>query len=414
MPRTIGCPNCPTKLKVPDDAGGRRAKCPKCGMVMTIPSGSEPLPSAREVEPAPFVPHTPEPPLAPPPAAKPDDSPPPVRARRTDDSDERPVPAARRRDDEDRPTRHRQRDDGDRHDGDTARLHKGWKSVALGYRMLGLGMLFLLLGVPAAIGSFIAVGGLDAVERRPHWYDLSEKEIGQLAIPLAITAGTAMLVGLFTFLAHVFMMGMPKDEKGGKGKGLAVTMFFLPFVGLAAVSSLILLPLFSSGIGTALNKPRLRKYGIGLFVWYAVGFILLPLLAGGAFVGVQAVLAAEPNGVLYAGLGAGVIALVLGLFVFFSIWGTFAGMRRGIQASIRERGLIGGQDPQPAHEPERKRRNRDDDESGRPRGRVEVDHGDPDDALQPSPKRAIQNEDDEDDRPKKRKRDEDDRPRKRR
>lgn len=399
MSRTIGCPNCPTKLKVPDDAGGRRARCPKCGGVMTVPSDAESTPSTREVEPTPPLPHTPEPPLTPPPA-KPHDSPPPVRARRTDGPEGRPVPAARRRDDdEDRPVRRRQRDNGDRHDDDTARLHKGWKAVALGYRMLGLGMLFFFVGVVATVGVLVALDGVKNLENLFSGNKLSDRAVTELTIPFAVGGGFGLLSGLLSFLGLLFFMGMPKDEDGGKGKVLAVAMFILPFFGLGAISAL-LLPIFSGGVGSALNKPKLRKYGFGLFIWYAVGFVLVPLLVWGAHYGVMAGL----GDAVVAGIVAAVVGLILGLLVFFSIWGTFAGMRRGIQSSTRERGIIGGEDPKPNEK--KKSREREDDNDDRD----ESDNDPP-----PPGKRAIRTEDDDDDRPKKRKRDEDeDRPRKRR
>ncbi len=40
MPRTIYCPDCGVSLNVPDDAAGRRLKCPKCGCKFTADGGA--------------------------------------------------------------------------------------------------------------------------------------------------------------------------------------------------------------------------------------------------------------------------------------------------------------------------------------------------------------------------------------
>jgi predicted RNA-binding Zn-ribbon protein involved in translation (DUF1610 family) len=37
MPITVLCPTCGKKLKAPDSASGKRAKCPECGSVVEIP-----------------------------------------------------------------------------------------------------------------------------------------------------------------------------------------------------------------------------------------------------------------------------------------------------------------------------------------------------------------------------------------
>ncbi len=36
MPIVVACPNCPTKLSVPDSAAGKMARCPKCGAVALL------------------------------------------------------------------------------------------------------------------------------------------------------------------------------------------------------------------------------------------------------------------------------------------------------------------------------------------------------------------------------------------
>jgi len=40
------CGNCDSRLKVPDDSGGKRVKCPKCESIQTIPGSSQPATAA--------------------------------------------------------------------------------------------------------------------------------------------------------------------------------------------------------------------------------------------------------------------------------------------------------------------------------------------------------------------------------
>ena len=50
----ITCTNCGAKIRVPDNAAGKKGKCPKCQTVMTIPAAGDPsaddLPKARAQE----------------------------------------------------------------------------------------------------------------------------------------------------------------------------------------------------------------------------------------------------------------------------------------------------------------------------------------------------------------------------
>ena len=41
MPYAIECPGCTVALRVPDHAGGRRAKCPTCAATMRVPQNEE-------------------------------------------------------------------------------------------------------------------------------------------------------------------------------------------------------------------------------------------------------------------------------------------------------------------------------------------------------------------------------------
>jgi hypothetical protein len=77
MPISVSCPSCAAKLQAPDQAAGRKTKCPKCGGVIqivaaapaaTAAASSIPAPAAR---PAPSLPAAPKSPLAQPAIAKP-------------------------------------------------------------------------------------------------------------------------------------------------------------------------------------------------------------------------------------------------------------------------------------------------------------------------------------------------------
>lgn len=434
MPLTLACPSCPAKLKVPETAAGRRVKCPKCGGVMTVPAdavpgGSQPPPAARPEPPPPVLlpPPPPPPPVeefedlvpaSPPPAARTarraDEEPVRPARRRDDDSDERPAPRAAK------PAAvAKRRDDNDDYRGDDpdgfARLHRGWKTVALGYRMLGLAMLFVLLGVLVTVGAGVAATLTSGKDLPVLFSGGGDKEKAEVFALPALAGGVfGGLAALFAFLGYLFLMWMPKDEDGGKGKTLGIVMFILLFIpGLSALVPW-LLPIYSAGVGTALGKPKLRKYGFGLYIWYIVGLIGLPLLAGGSY---YAGYALDPPGNrsgatqgMLVGMGASVLlTLFLGLFVFFSVWGTFAGLRRGIQASIRQRGIIGGEDPQPADTPRGKRGKRDDDSDDRPaRGKDKGKDRDSSGEHRPvKVAKATRGPESDEPRPAKRKRDDD-------
>src|ERR1043165_4762024 len=44
MPISIRCPECGRKLSAPDGAAGKRARCPHCKTIVTLPSAAAPPP----------------------------------------------------------------------------------------------------------------------------------------------------------------------------------------------------------------------------------------------------------------------------------------------------------------------------------------------------------------------------------
>jgi predicted Zn finger-like uncharacterized protein len=47
----FACTNCHAKIKVPDNAAGKKGKCPKCGTDFTVPSASNPAPPTMAAPP---------------------------------------------------------------------------------------------------------------------------------------------------------------------------------------------------------------------------------------------------------------------------------------------------------------------------------------------------------------------------
>lgn len=56
MPIEVACGKCGAKLRAPDSAVGRTAKCPKCASPITVPSSAVEAELVEEVSPPPFAP----------------------------------------------------------------------------------------------------------------------------------------------------------------------------------------------------------------------------------------------------------------------------------------------------------------------------------------------------------------------
>lgn len=157
------CTNCKNKMKVPDEAAGKKTKCPSCGTVLRIPEA----PAAA----APAAPPKPAPKPAPPPPSEPEEvveedvtevveeiapiskGPPPVSAKKRppidedDEEEDRPRRKARRDADEDdeeeeRPRKKARRRDEDDEDDDLDISRKRRRRLAP-HR----GVMLLILGI---------------------------------------------------------------------------------------------------------------------------------------------------------------------------------------------------------------------------------------------------------------------------
>lgn len=74
MPISVVCPSCATKLRAPDNMAGRKAKCPKCGTAVVVPSPAHEVRELSHEEPQPEPVKRVEPP-----AVRPEPPPLPVR-----------------------------------------------------------------------------------------------------------------------------------------------------------------------------------------------------------------------------------------------------------------------------------------------------------------------------------------------
>lgn len=212
---------------------------------------------------------------------------------------------------------------------DASPLDPGWEKVAVGYRMLGLAALFLLVGVFCTVA--VAVIAWAAFEQKQEISnDTPRKLIGS-----GVGIGFGLLVMVFTSLGHANFLAVPTDAGGGMTKGLAVSMLALGVIPGLNGLALLLLPVFSARVGTALNNPRLTSLGWYLYAWFGAVFgvhwLTAICFAGGNDLGIPVV-----------GFIAGATVEVGGwVLVFLGVWWTLAAFRRGIEDAVRERGTRG-------------------------------------------------------------------------
>jgi predicted Zn finger-like uncharacterized protein len=145
MPITATCPECDTRVKVPDASAGKKVRCPSCKAIFTAPAAEEEAVSRR-------------------PRAE-------ARAARSRDEDEDDRRPSRRRDeDEDERPRSRRSRDDDYDDRPsrrvTTRTEEGnGAALGLGIAALCCGIVGVLLDIIPCIGWFIGLplGGLGLI-----------------------------------------------------------------------------------------------------------------------------------------------------------------------------------------------------------------------------------------------------------
>jgi predicted Zn finger-like uncharacterized protein len=194
MPVPVTCPNCGASLKAPDNAVGRKVKCPKCGGVISVSAAQEePIDLGKlgvQVEAAAAVP-----------------PPPPPRQRRQDDyaEDDRPRSRRRREDDYDR---------DDDYDDDRPSRREGSATQGGGLPM-GLGIASLSVGV---LGLLIA------------WIPC----VGALSWPICAIGLILGVVGLMVGISKGNAIGFPIAGSAVSGVALAISLMWVLLFARAA------------------------------------------------------------------------------------------------------------------------------------------------------------------------------------
>lgn len=333
MPIKVTCPKCQGVLHAPDDAGGKRGKCPTCGTVLAIPAES-PRPVAEPPEP--FRPQPQSRPLADPPEEAPRPtgySRPPETGRssigglgprsqpdvRRESGNRLPTPGFgssndMRKSPTDPFARSGKPSTGD---GDEGQL-RAWKKTRSGLGWVRFALFLFLLPILGLTGISIAENyGTKLPVQVPGYLKLERVSSAQeiqaavVLIPVALgllclTMGrfgaasvprSALCRGLFVAAAMMTLLELLGVIAYGVTTGLqiangAAPPQFLPIddpsgiaqrAGLAvAVASFVLSELWfvvaMGRLGTALQYPRLAARGTRFLV--LGGFLLVLLLAG--------------------------------------------------------------------------------------------------------------------------------------
>lgn len=187
MPITANCTGCGSAIKAPDNAAGKKVKCPKCATVMVLPAAA--VGEAIQATPRPAAPPPAPPRAAPPPTPA---APPPIQQS---------VRAAREDSDEDE--RHDDRDDrDDREDLDDRDIRRRGSRVGGEGGTNGLAIAGMVLGIVGFAVVFIPCIG---------WL---------LAIILGIVGATLSGIGLAS------------AGKLGSGKGMAIAGLVLSIIAI--------------------------------------------------------------------------------------------------------------------------------------------------------------------------------------
>lgn len=292
---TFTCYSCNQVLRVGADKAGKKAKCVKCGTILTIPvaAGDEAelvAPAESAPPPAPRRPPTPPPaprrPPTPPPKPRArdarddvfDDEPAPRRPRRDADYDEAP----RRRprddydDDFDEAPRRRPRDDYD-DDYDRPRRKWGdWTKVQVGLLLEGItgGMLIGYAGLMLLAILFVLIWTLAASPQNPSF--------GLLRAGVTM-AGIAMIIYFLLQIPAVvgYVFSLFARNKNG-AVALAITSLSLGGVNLLLKIFFVLIPAFRAfgvdpmrGAGPSLGGPEIRLGGPAVTIILTILVLLL-------------------------------------------------------------------------------------------------------------------------------------------
>ena len=230
----VHCSSCAKPLNVPDNAVGKKAKCPSCATIFEIVA-----PTA--VAAAPLAPTAPMAPAAPPPP------PPPLRRREEFEEDDRPRRPRAEDDDDDRPRRRRRDEDDERAREDDDDLPRRKRPGARVEGMAGWISLWLKICCFVLIG-YLLINMLNsylftsALFRRPMVVGNMQVNFGRFGP----SPTTALLVSFFIALViygpcitFMFIGASKANQFSGRGFVLAGLIIAIVLGSLMALGILI-------------------------------------------------------------------------------------------------------------------------------------------------------------------------------
>jgi hypothetical protein len=190
MPIIVTCSGCSSRMNAPDNTSGKRVKCPKCGMVFTVPDSEQPAAAGGVTE-------RPEPPVAA------------VSRSRRDDFDDEPASRASGqrgdlyKDDDDRPRRSSRRR-GDEEDEDEDVGPRPVRRDRTNGPALGLGIASLvcsIIALPVALFPCTSIfslvlSGLALVLGLIGFILAAVKQWDGVAFPIAGTAVSVLAIAI--------------------------------------------------------------------------------------------------------------------------------------------------------------------------------------------------------------------------
>jgi predicted Zn finger-like uncharacterized protein len=363
MPELVSCPDCQSKLRVPDHLLGKKVKCPRCGNPFQA-TAEQPAPPPEEEEEAPR-PRKParreeyeEEAVARKrkPARPPEDEEEeiPVARRRRDEDDEEESPRARRRrrdedEEEDVPVARRRRDEEDEDDYEPAPIRKqvhgtvtDWKRVRLGITLV-IYSIFIALGdvllacCAQVVVAFLLVGAMQQGMQqgaRPEGLAVAAGGSAMLYLAVLIVEVVVLLACVaLSFTGNVFCIFAPPKHGA---KILALVALILFGVSLLGAVGAMFLPAIGTtraggGVMAAASGPVALGGGLGVTASWVVFLFFLRGMAK----------AMKDHGlaqsVVYLVVMAGITVLLHVVFACVMVLAT-----AGLFASAAERGNIGG------------------------------------------------------------------------
>ena len=291
----VSCTGCLKQLKLPDNALGRKVRCPMCQTAFVAQAPAEEIEVLELVEPAP-VPPRPVPPVAPRSSAVIAPPPPAPRPRHSEEVAEDPLPE-------------------DDRGGPPGGSRAGWRKVHSGLGLILLAIILSIVGSVVLLGVSFLMTMLGAA---------GAQQLNQMRVinangvaagnGLGVLLGAALLipllagaVGLAVFVSflvgHAFCMLVPAAKgNGGFARGLSVAAFCSFASVTGAWVGTILHYFYLWSVCHALKKPMMARnvsnfmYAhviliVGLFVGFLLGIVIgtmgLTVVAGFWIVGLM-------------------------------------------------------------------------------------------------------------------------------